>query len=114
MRVYLGMDEGGLGITQLPEKGKDPSAVVYTMVNALGQSETTIGTYNKTRFSIALPPPTANPTQGQLTSLLERGFNLVPINIFGDPINTIKALVSQYSAESWHAKPIALQYPEKD
>lgn len=113
MRVYLGMDEGGLGITQMPEKGTSPAAVVYTMVNALGQSETTVGTYNKTRFSIAMPTPTANPTQAQLTSLLGRGFNLVPINIFGDTIPVIQALSAKYSNRSWNEKPVALQYPER-
>ena len=117
MRVYLNDSADSLGITQMPAAGVTPSAVVVKLADVLALSSTKADAFaaqGKSRFVIALPSQMANPTLKDLdTAINLLGINMVPLDIFSDTIENVKALVKKYDSNDFRLKPVGLRHMPK-
>lgn len=116
MRVYMNTDidaAGSLGVTLAPPKGTVPSAVVVSLSNLLKLSSKEMDAFmaeSKQQFVIALPSQAANPKIDDMNSSLNKlGLNMVPLDIFSDDIDKVKALVGQYNNLTYRPKPLGLR-----
>jgi len=117
MRVYLNNSADTLGITQMPASGVTPSAVVVKLADILAlpsQKADAFAAQGKTRFVIALPSQMANPTVQELdTAINLLGINMVPLDIFSDNVDNVKALVKKYDSNDFRMKPAGLRQVPK-
>ena len=113
MRVYLNEAADSLGVTQMPAAGVTPSAVVVRLDNTLALSSQKIDAFaaqGKNRFVIALPSQMYNPTVQELdTAINLLGINMVPLDIFSDNVDNVKALVKEYDSNDFRLKPVGLR-----
>jgi hypothetical protein len=116
MRVYMNTDidaKGSLGVTLAPPKGTVPSAIVVSLPNLLKLSSKEMDAFvaeSKQQFVIALPSQEANPSTEEMSSSLNRlGLNMIPLDIFSDDIDKVKALVGQYNNLTYRPKPLGLR-----
>ena len=113
MRVYLNSDDDTFGVTQLPPAGVIPSAVIVSLSKLLALSpekKEAFAMRTKHQFIIAMPPALKNPTSAELdTAINTLGINMVPLDIFSDPIDTVKGLVGKYSNMTYRPIPSALR-----
>jgi hypothetical protein len=117
MRVYLNDSADTLGITQMPPAGVTPSAVVVKLADVLNLPSTKADAFaaqGKSRFVIALPSQMTNPTVQELdTAINLLGINMVPLDIFSDSIDNVKALVKKYDSNDFRMKPAGLRQVPK-
>jgi hypothetical protein len=108
MRVYLNNATDEFGVTQAPESGVIPSAVIVTADSLLSMTPKqmeTFATRGKNQFVIAMTSQMKNPSSTELSTLLQTvGVNLVPIDIFSDNMDNTKELLSQYNNKSFSPK----------
>jgi hypothetical protein len=108
MRVYLNNATDEFGVTQSPESGVIPSAVIVTADSLLSMTPKqmeTFATRGKNQFVIAMTSQMKNPSSTELSTLLQTvGVNLVPIDIFSDNVDNTKELLSQYNNKSFSPK----------
>ena len=113
MRVYLNDAADSLGVTQMPAAGVTPSAVVVRLDSTLAlpsQQMDAFASQGKGRFVIALPSQMSNPTVQDLdTAINVLGINMVPLDIFSDNIDNVKALVKEYDSNDFRLKPVGLR-----
>ena len=105
MRVYS--DDKGLGITLPYSASGSPSAVVTTMsaVERLDDAAViAMASKGKSRFVIALPEPTVNPTLASLKNALAIGINMIPINMILETPESAKEIGAAYNNVSWIKK----------
>ena len=108
MRVYLNNATDEFGVTQAPESGVIPSAVIVTADSLLSMTPKqmeSFATRGKNQFVIAMTSQMKNPSSTELSTLLQTvGVNLVPIDIFSDNVDNTKELLSQYNNKSFSPK----------
>jgi len=113
MRVYLYDATDEIGVTQTPESGVIPSAVVVRTDSLLSMSSKqmeSFATQAKNKYIIAMPSQLENPSSIELSSLLQvMGVNIVPIDIFSKNIETTKELLSKYNNKSFSPKIAGLR-----
>jgi hypothetical protein len=113
MRVYLENENDTLGVTQIPDPDTKPAAVIVRASDLFALSRAKADAFavrGRKRFVIALPSQKANPTPAVLAGLLnEYGVNMVPLDIFSEPIAETVKLVRPYEKQSIRAKPAALR-----
>lgn len=113
MRVYLGDPSDTIGITQPPEQGVTPSAVIINTKNVLSMNSNQTDAFAltaKKAFIIAMPSQSANPTTTELDTLLNTlGVNIVPIDIFSDKIDKVKSIIGEYDGMPLRPKPAFLR-----
>jgi hypothetical protein len=117
LRVYLESDEQSIGITQMPPDEKQARAVVVPISKLLAFQSTpdnpkagAFASKGKMRYVIAMPDAKKNPTQDEMDYLLNTlGVNMIPLDIFGDDLATVKSLVKLYNGSSYRTKPAVLQ-----
>jgi hypothetical protein len=117
MRVYLENEDDVQGIAKISEKGTaaggGPAAVVLSLseISNLGAAKRdTFATRGKGRFVIAMPGALTNPAPAQLDrALTDLGVNMVPLDIFGVPLEESKKLVENYGGVAYKSKPAALR-----
>ena len=88
MRVYLDNSSDKLGVTAMPSQGKAPAAVIVPFQRLKGLSEKDQDDFalkGKTRFVIAMPSQTGNPSIGDIENVLDHtAVNCIPFNLFGE------------------------------
>jgi hypothetical protein len=121
MRVYLDNEDDMQGIAKISEKGsgsgggasQGPAAVVLSLsdiVNMGAAKRDAFATRGKGRFVIAMPGALTNPAPAQLDrALTDLGVNMVPLDIFGVPLEESKKLVEEYGGKAYKSKPAALR-----
>lgn len=121
MRVYLDNEDDAQGIAKVSEKAggaagggaQGPAAVVLSLsdiVNLGAAKRDAFATRGKSRFVIAMPGALTNPAPAQLDrALTDLGVNMVPLDIFGVPLEESKKLVEQYGGKAYKSKPAALR-----
>lgn len=112
-RVYLNSPDDVIGVTQAPPVGTTPSAIVVKLDDVLNLSEKKAEAFAaqaKSTFVIAMPSQLKNPKVKELdTAINSLGINVVPIDIFSDSVESVQALVEEYSNMTFRPKPVALQ-----
>jgi hypothetical protein len=113
MRVYLHYTGDKLGVTQAPPAGITPSAVVVGLNSILSLSPEKADAFAaqaKSQFVIAITQQLSNPSPEDLNKAINTlGVNVVPIDIFSDPIEKTHALVAEYSNMTFRPKPAGLR-----
>ena len=119
MRVYLGNEDEQHGVAKIAEKGSAEAgdggpAAIITSLDAIGRlgsaKRDAFAVKGKGRLVIAMPGAAANPSPKQLdVALKDLGVNLVPLDIFGVPLEESKPLVAAYEGKSYKSKPTALR-----
>ena len=113
MRVYLNSEFEIFGLAQTPPTGVTANAVIVGLGSILGMNSQRMDVFSakkRNQFVIAMPSNTSNPSYKDLeTALSSAGVNMVPLDIFSDPLPTVKNLVKMYSDTTYHPKPVALQ-----
>jgi hypothetical protein len=108
MRVYLNNSKDKIGVTEAPPASKTPSAVIVNAesILALTDAETdTFAVAGRSQFVIAMPSQMANPAVKDVDTLVNRlGVNMMPLDIFSDSIDNVKALVAEYNNMPFHPK----------
>jgi len=108
MRVYLNNAADKIGMTEAAPSGTTPSAVIVTAESILALSDEKTDTFalaGRSRFVIAMPSQMANPTVKDVDTLVNRlGVNMMPLDIFSDSIDNVKALVAEYNNIPFHPK----------
>jgi len=112
MRVYLNSPADSIGITTIADETVTPVATILTTKDILSgpkaeQSAFTI--QSKQRFTIAMPDPIGNPSVSDVSILLnDLGVNVVPLDLFGVPVDSIKKYVMEWDSLALRKKPAAL------
>jgi hypothetical protein len=113
MRVYLHYTGDKLGVTQAPPAGITPSAVVVGLNSILSLSPEKADAFAaqaKSQFVIAITQQLSNPSPEDLNKAINTlGVNVVPIDIFSDPIEKTHLLVAEYSNMTFRPKPAGLR-----
>jgi hypothetical protein len=113
MRVYLNSSGDTIGITQPPPAGVTPSAVVVplpSLLNLSSQKMDSFAAQAKHQFIIAIPSQSKNVSDTQLNTAINiLGINIVPIDIFSDPIDKVHALSEEYSNMTFRPKSAVLR-----
>ena len=73
---------------------------------ALSDEKTdTFALSGRSRFIIAMPSQMNNPVAKDVDTLVNRlGVNMMPLDIFSDSIDNVKALVAEYNNMPFHPK----------
>lgn len=113
VRVYLNSNTDTFGVTQAPPAGTTPAAVVVSLSSLLALSDQKADAFAsqaKSQFVIAMPSQLKNPSADEVDKAINKlGVNIVPIDIFSDPIETTHALVAEYSNMTFRPKPEGLR-----
>jgi hypothetical protein len=116
MRVYLGNEDEQHGVAKIAEKEEatgGPAAIITSLdaISRLGSAKRdAFAVKGKGRLVIAMPGAAANPAPKQLDAALkDLGVNMVPLDIFGVPLEESKPLVAAYEGKSYKSKPTALR-----
>jgi hypothetical protein len=108
MRVYLNNSADKMGITEAAPSGTNPSAVIVKAESLLALSDDKTDTFalaGRSRFVIAMPSQMNNPVVKDVDTLVNRlGVNMMPLDIFSDSIDNVKALVAEYNNMPFHPK----------
>lgn len=108
MRVYLNNPTDKIGVTEATPSGTNPSAVIVNTESILALSDAKTDAFALTgrlRFVIAMPSQMANPPVKDVDTLVNRlGVNMMPLDIFSDSIDNVKALVAEYNNMPFHPK----------
>jgi hypothetical protein len=116
MRVYLGNEDEQHGVAKIAEKEEatgGPAAIITSLdaISRLGSAKRdAFAVKGKGHLVIAMPGAAANPAPKQLDAALkDLGVNMVPLDIFGVPLEESKPLVAAYEGKSYKSKPTALR-----
>jgi len=109
MRVYLDSEDDKFGITKLPAKSVNPSAVIVDLKRVLNMSaakKENFAANGMKRYVIAMGDRITNPAPADIdTALNTLAINCVPIDIFSDTHANVMALTTEYANMTYHPKP---------
>ena len=116
MRVYLGSPTDTIGVTQAPEPGVTPSALIVNAANIISMTSKQTDDFAitaKKAFVIAMTSQGSNPSTTELDTLLNKlGVNIVPLDIFGENAKQVVSLVGEYDGMPLRPKPAILRNKE--
>jgi hypothetical protein len=108
MRVYLNNSTDTIGVTEAVPSGTNPSAVIVNVTDILALTDKQTDAFavaGRSKFVIAMPSQMKNPTVKDVDTLVDRlGVNMMPLDIFTDSIDNVKALVAEYNSMPFHPK----------
>lgn len=108
MRVYLNNSSDTIGVTEAAPSGTNPSAVIVKAEDILALTDKQTDAFavaGRSKFVIAMPSQMKNPTVKDVDTLVDRlGVNMMPLDIFSDSIDNVKALVAEYNSMPFHPK----------
>lgn len=108
MRVYLNNSSDTIGVTEAAPSGTNPSAVIVNVADILALTDKQTDAFavaGRSKFVIAMPSQMKNPTVKDVDTLVDRlGVNMMPLDIFTESIDNVKALVAEYNSMPFHPK----------
>lgn len=108
MRVYLNNSSDTIGVTEAAPSGANPSAVIVKAADILALTDKQTDAFavaGRSKFVIAMPSQMKNPTVKDVDTLVDRlGVNMMPLDIFTESIDNVKALVAEYNSMPFHPK----------
>jgi hypothetical protein len=103
LRVYLENESDTFGVTQPSSQFSSAVIVPFNRLKAMNDTEQDkFATKYRGKFVIAMPPQGGNPSKDDMKAVLNNtGVNCIPLNLFGEPIETLNSKMGL-----WHGEPL--------